>query len=166
MEHTSFYVGYCKNYYRSCGIFLVDCIKFEGSYLVKKSYSVRFRLDIFKKPWPFFTTLTRYAKLCFYLNFQPDILIVNCIYILLSGYCSVSQECISIKKCPYTKELFSQVKSTSNPDEKAQLIQAIRLRVCGEPSDRTVCCEIDQGKIFLNFSLFKFFVLFFNLLIW
>jgi len=64
------------------------------------------------------------------------------------GYCSVSQECISIKKCPYTKELFSQVKSTSNPDEKAQLIQAIRLRVCGEPSDRTVCCEIDQGASF------------------
>ena len=99
----------------------------------------------------FFTILTRYAKLCFYLNLQPDILIVNSIYILLSGYCSVSQECISIKKCPYTKELFSQVKSTSNPDEKAQLIQAIRLRVCGEPSDRTVCCEIDQGKIFKKF---------------
>ena len=91
--------------------------------------------------------------MCFYLNLQPDILIVNCIYILLSGYCSVSQECISIKKCPYTKELFSQVKSTSNPDEKAQLIQAIRLRVCGEPSDRTVCCEIDQGKIFLKFII-------------
>ena len=104
----------------------------------------------------FFTILTRYAKLCFYLNLQPDILIVNSIYILLSGYCSVSQECISIKKCPYTKELFSQVKSTSNPDEKAQLIQAIRLRVCGEPSDRTVCCEIDQGKIFLKISHYFF----------
>lgn len=64
------------------------------------------------------------------------------------GSCSVNQECISIKKCPYTKELFSQVKSTSNPDEKAQLIQAIRLRVCGEPSDRTVCCDIDQGSSF------------------
>ena len=110
--------------------------------------------------------LTRYVKLCFYSNFKPDILISNRIYILLSGYCSVSQECISIKKCPYTKELFSQVKSTSNPDEKAQLIQAIRLRVCGEPSDRTVCCEIDQGKIFfLNLSLFKFFVVFPYLLI-
>ena len=107
--------------------------------------------------------LTRYVKLCFYSNFQPDILIVNCIYILLSGYCSVSQECISIKKCPYTKELFSQVKSTSNPDEKAQLIQAIRLRVCGEPSDRTVCCEIDQGKIlFLISHYFKFFCTFFQ----
>ena len=104
----------------------------------------------------FFTILTRYAKLCFYLNLQPDILIVNSIYILLSGYCSVSQECISIKKCPYTKELFSQVKSTSNPDEKAQLIQAIRLRVCGEPSDRTVCCEIDQGKIFFKNSHYFF----------
>ena len=62
------------------------------------------------------------------------------------GSCSVSQECISIKKCPYTKELFSQVKATSDPEEKAQLIQAIRLRVCGEPSDRTVCCDINQGK--------------------
>ena len=72
---------------------------------------------------------------------------INCIYIiLLAGSCSVNQECISIKKCPYTKELFAQVKSTSNPDEKAQLIQAIRLRVCGEPSDRTVCCDVDQGK--------------------
>ena len=128
-------------------VFLLDCNKFKGSYPVKKSFLVRFMLDIFKKPWTFFTILTRYVKLRFYSNFQPDILISNCIYILLSGYCSVSQECISIKKCPYTKELFSQVKSTSNPDEKAQLIQAIRLRVCGEPSDRTVCCEIDQGKI-------------------
>ena len=118
-------------------------------YLVKKSdlgWNFLKSLDLF------FRILTRYAKLCFCLNFQHDILILNCIYILLSGYCSVSQECISIKKCPYTKELFSQVKSTSNPDEKAQLIQAIRLRVCGEPSDRTVCCEIDQGKILFKIS--------------
>ena len=142
-------------------VFLLDCIKFEGSYPVKKSDLVRFRVDIFKKPWSFFTIITRYSKLCFYLNFQPDILIVNCVYILLSGYCSVSQECISIKKCPYTKELFSQVKSTSNPDEKAQLIQAIRLRVCGEPSDRTVCCEIDQGKIFFLICHYLNFLYFF-----
>jgi len=66
------------------------------------------------------------------------------------GSCSVSQECISIKKCPYTKELFSQVKATSDPEEKAQLIQAIRLRVCGEPSDRTVCCDINQGASFTS----------------
>ena len=143
---------------------MLDGIKFEGSYPAKKSYLVRFMLAIFKKPWLFFTILRRNIKLCFYSNFQPDILISNCIYILLSGYCSVSQECISIKKCPYTKELFSQVKSTSNPDEKAQLIQAIRLRVCGEPSDRTVCCEIDQGKIFLKFIIIYFFFLSFNLL--
>ena len=73
---------------------------------------------------------------------------VQYVCILLVGSCSVNQECISIKQCPYTKELFSQVKSTSNPDEKAKLIQAIRLRVCGEPSDRTVCCDIDQGRKF------------------
>lgn len=62
------------------------------------------------------------------------------------GTCNVNQECISIKKCPYTQELFTQVKAASDPVEKAQLVQAIRLRVCGEPSDRTVCCDIEQGK--------------------
>ena len=57
-----------------------------------------------------------------------------------SGTCPVTQECISIKECPYTKELFARVKSTSDNTERAQLIQALRLRVCGKPSDRTVCC--------------------------
>ena len=42
--------------------------------------------------------LTRYVKLCFYSNFQPEIIISNCICILLSGHCNgvkYDRECCS-----------------------------------------------------------------------
>ena len=70
-----------------------------------------------------------------------------------SGTCPVTQECISIKECPYTKELFARVKSTSDNTERAQLIQALRLRVCGKPSDRTVCCT-SLGQSIYCFSFY------------
>ena len=63
------------------------------------------------------------------------------------GSCTVNQECISIKECPYTRKLFAQVKATNDSEEKANLIQAIRVRVCGNPTDRTVCCDLQQGKL-------------------
>merc|ERR1712241_716992 len=58
--------------------------------------------------------------------------------------CTVNQECISIKECPYTRKLFAQVKATNDSEEKANLIQAIRVRVCGNPTYRTVCCDLQQ----------------------
>jgi len=58
--------------------------------------------------------------------------------------CAVNQECIPIKECPYTRKLFAQVKSTNDSQEKANLIQAIRVRVCGSPTDRSVCCDLEQ----------------------
>ena len=83
--------------------------------------------------WPFFMTLSDH----------------------FSGTCPVTQECISIKECPYTKELFARVKSTSDNTERAQLIQALRLRVCGKPSDRTVCCtSLGQSIYCFSFNTF------------
>jgi len=72
-------------------------------------------------------------------------LTINLSY-FFTGSCQVNQECISIKKCPYTQKLFSQIKSTKDPELKSILIEALRLLVCGKPSDRTVCCDIDQGN--------------------
>ena len=68
-------------------------------------------------------------------------------YYFSLGSCTVNQECISIKECPYTRKLFAQVKATNDSEEKANLIQAIRVRVCGNPTDRTVCCDLQQGKL-------------------
>jgi len=58
------------------------------------------------------------------------------------GSCNVNQECIPIKECPYTRKLFAQVKATDDAEEKGKLISAIRLRVCGSSTDRTVCCDL------------------------
>ena len=84
-----------------------------------------------------------YRYLCTYL-----------IYILISGIspfsvgsCNVNQDCIPIKECPYTRKLFAQVKATDDAEEKGKLISAIRLRVCGSSTDRTVCCDLyDAGE--------------------
>ena len=61
------------------------------------------------------------------------------------GSCNVNQECIPIKECPYTRKLFAQVKATDDAEEKGKLISAIRLRVCGSSTDRTVCCDLYDG---------------------
>ena len=49
--------------------------------------------------------------------------------------------------------LVSQIKTTLDPDQKSEMIQKIRLRICGEPSDRSICCNVDQSKILENFIL-------------
>ena len=49
-------------------------------------------------------------------------------------------------KCKETKDQVAQLKTTLDPDEKSKMIQTIRLRICGEPSDRSVCCDVDQSK--------------------
>ena len=49
-------------------------------------------------------------------------------------------------KCKETIDQVAQLKTTLDPDEKSKMIQTIRLRICGEPSDRSVCCDVDQSK--------------------
>ena len=49
-------------------------------------------------------------------------------------------------KCKETKDQVAQLKTTLDPEEKSKMIQTIRLRICGEPSDRSVCCDVDQSK--------------------
>ena len=49
--------------------------------------------------------------------------------------------------------LVSQTKTTLDPDKKSEMIQTIKLRICGEPSDRSVCCTVDQSKVLEDFIL-------------
>ena len=58
-------------------------------------------------------------------------------------------------KCPDTMALVSQIKTTLDPDKKSEMIQTIKLRICGEPSDRSVCCTVDQSKVLEDFILHK-----------
>ena len=56
-------------------------------------------------------------------------------------------------KCKETKDQVAQLKTTLDPEEKSKMIQTIRLRICGEPSDRSICCNLDKSKILENFKL-------------
>ena len=49
--------------------------------------------------------------------------------------------------------LVSQIKTTLDPDKKSEMVQTIKLRICGEPSDRSVCCTVDQRKVLEDFIL-------------
>ena len=58
----------------------------------------------------------------------------------------MNQECISIEKCPITKHMITSIKYSTNEEEKATMQQLINSRMCGEPLDETVCCDVIQGK--------------------
>ena len=67
-------------------------------------------------------------------------------HIFFAGSCSVNQECISIEKCPITKHMITSIKYSTNEEEKETMQQLINSRMCGEPLDETVCCDVIQGK--------------------
>ena len=48
--------------------------------------------------------------------------------------------------CKDAKEQVLQITATIDPDEKSKLIKTLRLRICGKPSDRSVCCDVDKSK--------------------
>ena len=49
--------------------------------------------------------------------------------------------CLHMMKCPYTKDLFDQADAAVEPNIQAKLIEDIRERICGQPTERTVCCD-------------------------
>ena len=51
-----------------------------------------------------------------------------------------------IEKCPITKHMITSIKYSTNEEEKATMQQLINSRMCGEPLDETVCCDVIQGK--------------------
>ena len=62
--------------------------------------------------------------------------------------CKSNQECIELRDCPYTKKLLTRVLSSSDREEKNNIISEIRKLVC-KPSDRSVlgpsvCCDIEE----------------------
>ena len=57
--------------------------------------------------------------------------------------CPIEQECILYRKCSHTKQLFDQMLSISDKNEKEKLTQEIKDLVCGSyTSEKTVCCDI------------------------
>merc|ERR1711971_1349511 len=57
--------------------------------------------------------------------------------------CKSNQECIKLRDCPYTKRLLTRVLSSSDREEKNNMIAEMRKLVCN-PSDRSVCCDIEE----------------------
>jgi len=59
--------------------------------------------------------------------------------------CKSNQECIKLRDCPYTKKLLTRVLSSSDREEKNNMIAEMRKLVCN-PSDRSVCCDIEESE--------------------
>merc|ERR1711971_804746 len=59
--------------------------------------------------------------------------------------CKSNQECIKLRDCPYTKKLLTRVLSSSDREEKNNMISEMRKLVCN-PSDRSVCCDIEESE--------------------
>merc|ERR1711971_1108349 len=59
--------------------------------------------------------------------------------------CKSNQECIKLRDCPYTKNLLTRVLSSSDREEKNNMIAEMRKLVCN-PSDRSVCCDIEESE--------------------
>merc|ERR1711971_764749 len=59
--------------------------------------------------------------------------------------CKSNQKCIKLRDCPYTKKLLTRVLSSSDREEKNNMIAEMRKLVCN-PSDRSVCCDIEESE--------------------
>ena len=53
---------------------------------------------------------------------------------------------MNVQECPFTKKVLEELKITNDVTEKEKLIASIKSFICGSPTDRTVCCEVDIGK--------------------
>ena len=74
------------------------------------------------------------------------IYVFSSMYVFVLGLCSINQECIPIMTCKDAKEQVLKITATLDPDEKSKLTKTLGLRICGQPSDRSVCCDVDQSK--------------------
>ena len=54
--------------------------------------------------------------------------------------CKSNQECIKLRDCSYTKKLLTRVLSSSDREEKNDMIAEMRKLACN-PLDRSVCCD-------------------------
>ena len=74
-----------------------------------------------------------------FLNLKK--LIFQCKFISLGTSCNKNQTCIKVLECPLTKKMLEDLTATNDAKEKEKLIASIRSRVCGNSSDKTVCCD-------------------------
>jgi len=59
--------------------------------------------------------------------------------------CKSNQECIKLRDCSYTKELLTRVLSSSDREEKNNMMAEMRKLVCN-PLDRSVCCDKEESE--------------------
>ena len=76
------------------------------------------------------------------------ILRYNCIKLSL-GSCPPEQACIPSTECPFTRQLKSSAELSSNKDARNAIMELISSQHCGEPSDETVCCDLNKGILLL-----------------
>ena len=61
---------------------------------------------------------------------------------------------MKVLECPHTKKLLNTYKSAypivgiDDAKKREELISAIRPRICGNPDDRTVCCDVCKAEFF------------------
>ena len=42
--------------------------------------------------------------------------------------------------------MLEDLTATNDAKEKEKLIASLKSKICGNPSDQTVCCDVDNGK--------------------
>jgi len=60
--------------------------------------------------------------------------------------CSIGEECIAIKTCKPIIEMLTRAKETSDVVKKRSIISQVREKVCGERSERLICCPEEGSK--------------------
>ena len=65
--------------------------------------------------------------------------------LMLIGSCNKNQTCIKVQECQHTKNMLEELRTTNDVKEKEKLINSMKTLICGSPTDKTVCCDIDNG---------------------
>ena len=53
---------------------------------------------------------------------------------------------MKIQECPFAMNILEKMRTTDDPKEKEKLKTSIRSRICGTLSDKTVCCDVENGE--------------------
>ena len=66
--------------------------------------------------------------------------------ILIGGRCNKNQTCVKVQECPHTKKMLEDLRATNDVKEKEKLVASLKSLICGSSTDRTVCCDVDNGE--------------------
>ena len=70
---------------------------------------------------------------------------------MLIGSCDKNQTCIKIQECPSTKKALEHMTTITDATEKEKIIASIKSLICGRITERTVCCDIENGEYISDF---------------